>query len=80
MKILYRTWFSPMGNPGIIGLVVVENEITRERKAYIGQASGYDQVADEEYISKTGAKFTKAILAELTKQLEDRNCADESGR
>jgi len=62
MKIIDAMWFTQMASTGTIGLVVVEDEITGERKSYIGSASGLDATTDAEHIAQTGAKFYPSII------------------
>ena len=69
MKILYTYWFSDMMG-GQIGVVVGEDEITKERKAYIGIAGGQDQQADVEAISTRGQKLFPALLEEILRRLK----------
>ena len=71
MKILDRIWFTQMGNPKPIGIIVTQDKITGEKKAWIGLGYGQVQSRDEKYIAQTGASLTKATLTELTKWLED---------
>lgn len=72
MKIINSIWFTQMGREYLlIGIVVGRDEITKQKKLYIGVSCGLDQKADEKYIAETGAKLTKGMLAELTKWLED---------
>lgn len=69
MKVLRTYWFSDMMG-GQMGVVVGEDEITKERKAYIGIAGGSDQEADTERISTRGQKLLPAVLEEILRQLK----------
>ena len=63
MKITYDYWFSGMA--ALVGIVVGEDEITGECKAYIGVASGIDQEVDAKIVAQRGAKLPLAILDEI---------------
>lgn len=56
MKTIETLWFTGMS--GCIGIVVIEEDITGDRKAYIGPASGTDEKADTEQIISLGNKFS----------------------
>lgn len=62
MKIIGSVWFTAVNS---IGIVLGEDELTKERKAYIEVASGLNEKADAEHIAKHGAIFP----AEIAKQL-----------
>ncbi len=64
MKILKANWFTPMGNT-LIGIVYGEDEVTKEKKAYIGIGNGYDEKEDSEHIAETGAKFPADVAEKL---------------
>lgn len=68
MKVIDALWFT--NNDGCIGIVVVEEDITGKRKAYIGPASGTDEKADTEQVSAWGNKLTLTALQRITKQLK----------
>ncbi len=72
MKIIDATWFTQMASKNTIGIVVVEDEITGQRKSYIGAASGRDVEADMQHIVDTGAKFYPRYVNDFLK----RNGAD----
>lgn len=63
MKNTHDYWFS--GLVPLVGIVVGEDEITGEGKAYIGVAAGLDQVADAKHIAQRGAKLTLPVLDEI---------------
>ncbi len=56
MKILDTIWFTPMSGH-TLGIVMGEDEVTKERKAYIGVAEGYDEHTDTRIIADTGVKI-----------------------
>jgi len=75
MKTLGRTWFSQLGAPTIMGIVLVEfNEIEcraygidrGNRAAYIGSGAGGDtEEQDILHIVQTGAKFPVSVAEHL---------------
>lgn len=69
MKIKATHWFSPMGS-GIIGIVVGEDDVTGETKAYIGVGTGESAAVDSKRINEWGAKITPERAKELIKDLE----------
>ena len=56
MKVIDSLWFTNLD--GCIGIIVIEEDITGDRKAYIGPASGEDEKADTEKILAWGNKFS----------------------
>lgn len=63
MKVVEVQWFS---NPqGYIGIVIGEDNQTKERKAYISSVSGEDEAADTRYVLDWGAKFPLAMMQRL---------------
>lgn len=75
MKIIETLWFSSMY--GFIGIVLGEDAISGERKAYIGPHRGQDEKVDQEFIASGGAKFTRAhaeqLLAHFKKEEVDHD-------
>ena len=69
MKILADYWFTDMLG-GHIGLVIGEDEFTKERKAYIGTADGYSQAADIKKVSECGQKISASFIEGLLRWLE----------
>lgn len=56
MKILGSMWFTPMGNNGIIGIVIINNGF--ENRAYIGSvANPTTEINDAVDIASIGASF-----------------------
>lgn len=66
-KIVDKLWFTNM--KGTLGIVVLEEDITNERKAYIGVVSGNDEKADTEDIISWGNKFDVETLDRLEHHL-----------
>jgi len=56
MKIIETLWFS--GFKGTTGIVVVEEDTTKDRRAYIGVVSGRSVKADIDSIISFGSRFS----------------------
>ncbi len=56
MKIIETLWFNSFG--GTVGIVIVEEDNTKDRKAYIGSASGTNESADTDHIINFGLPFS----------------------
>jgi len=69
VKVLADYWFNDMRG-GIVGIVVGEDEVTGERKAYIGAVEGYNQAVDKESILDGGQKLPLSFLEGLVKWLK----------
>src|SRR3990167_35978 len=65
IKIINSIWFSCIGSDKTIGIVVLEDKLTGERKAYIGIANGYDKDTDIEHIIGTGARLHIKTVEEI---------------
>lgn len=63
MKFQSTLWFSSMA--GCYGIVMGEDEVTGEYKAYIGAAGGLDEEEDIEKISTWGAPVAPSQAAAL---------------
>lgn len=68
MKIIDSIWFSSFTHP-TIGIVFGQDEITGERKAYIGIGGGVDEARDDEHIAKTGAPFRAEVARIILERL-----------
>ena len=68
MKVLADYWFSDMYGD-TVGIVVAEDEVTKERKAYIGVGAGFNQEADKESILDGGQKLPISFLRSLLQDL-----------
>lgn len=68
-KILGDIWFSPaMYNPLMpnhIGIVLIETEVVKKKKAYIGCVAGHNREADIKWITDWGAPFPADIAEKL---------------
>jgi len=63
MKIIDDIWFTSfMAN---IGIVIGEDEVTGERKAYIGVGDGFHLEVDRQMIATHGAKLSPEIAARI---------------
>jgi hypothetical protein len=60
-KIVENLWFTELGSPRPIGIIVVENEVG-DRKAYIGTGMGGDEGLDSQRVAGNGAKLSKSTL------------------
>lgn len=56
MNIQDAIWFTELGGQ-CIGIVIGQDEVTGERKAYIGTGYGEDEGLDARFICANGAKF-----------------------
>lgn len=68
MKIIETLWFN--GFKGSVGIVVVEEDNTKDRKAYIGVISGENEKLDIDSIIGWGQPFTIDIAKRIVRLLE----------
>jgi len=68
MKVIDTIWFN--NRDGCIGIVVVEEDVTGDRKAYIGPASGTNGKRDTEAILAWGNKFSLETAARISYYLQ----------
>lgn len=68
MEIIDTVWFA---GKDCIGIVVGKDEITKERKGYIGVSKSGDEKADIEYIAKTGSKVNPVLLQGIVDKLNE---------
>jgi len=69
LKIKRPYWFT--GFFGTIGIVTGEDELTGQKKAYIGTALGFDENLDTHHIAKTGSPVYPTQLEEVLKDLKE---------
>lgn len=69
MKVLRSFWFSHMGETGTIGIVVGEDELTKERKAYLGTVSGNSEQMDTALILARGSPLSQETLQDILQLL-----------
>lgn len=70
MKVIEKLWFT--NNQGSIGIIVIEEDVTGDRKAYIGIGSGSDEGVDAEAILAWGNKFPLDTVLRLKHLLEKK--------
>jgi hypothetical protein len=68
MKILDDVWFASF-QFGAIGIVIGEDDVTGECKAYVGAGEGVSREDDIQSISTYGAKLTPEIAAKIASLL-----------
>ncbi len=68
MKIIDTIWLT--GMYGHVGIVLGEDAITGERKAYIGVHKGQDEVADREMVAAGGSKLAKEIAERIRRHFD----------
>jgi len=66
-KVVHHVWFG-----GTIGIVIVEDEYTKERRGYIGMGYGDDADADIKHIKERGSVVTLSMLKDVVKELEKK--------
>ena len=69
MKTIETLWLS--GITGTIAIVVGEDKITKERKAYAGKVNGYDENSDIEMIKTKGAPLEINDVKSLLKLMQN---------
>jgi len=70
MKIINTIWFSEYAKEKPIGIILGEDETTKEKKVYIGTGQGIDEGEDTGHIVSCGSKFPLAIAKEVYNFLE----------
>ncbi len=78
MKVIETLWFT--NKDGCIGIVIGEEDITGDRKAYIGPASGTDEKADNEQILAWGNKFSLDTAKRILYFLKGEDKKEEAKR
>lgn len=68
MKIIDTIWFT--GMYGFCGIVLGEDVITGERKAYLGVHRGRDEASDQAMIAEGGSKLTRETAALILKHFD----------
>jgi len=66
MKIIHSEWFT---GSNVIGIVVGEDYVTEDRKAYIGIGVGVDEEDDEKLIATMGVPVSKESLQKIIDKL-----------
>lgn len=75
MKVIDKLWFTNMD--GCIGIIIVEEDITGDRKAYIGFGKGHDAQADTERILAWGNTFSLDTVGRLQCHLKKQKIGGE---
>ena len=70
MKIIEEFWFTSFDD--CIGIVVIEEDVSGERKAYIGTASGTKEKEKASAIWAWGANFTYGTVLRLEHLLKPK--------
>lgn len=65
MKILKATWFTT-ANGELVGIVMGTDDVTGERKAYVGIGDGANEATDMQRIAETGGKLTPSVAQEVS--------------
>jgi hypothetical protein len=69
MKMIEKFWFSGLTT---VGIVIGEDERTKERKAYIGECSGGSEASDAKHILEYGAKVNPEQLENILAALKNK--------
>jgi hypothetical protein len=70
-EIIGSYWFN--GQLGNVGIVVVRDPLTKERKAYIGDATPATvEEADAEIIRESGAPVSRSVLKNIILLMEEK--------
>ena len=67
MKVIDTIWFSDLDGP--VGIVIVEDFVTQQRRAYIGRAGGLSHDADAQRILASGSRFHFATAMQIAHAL-----------
>jgi hypothetical protein len=67
MKVKGAYWFSGMNFH--IGIVVGEDEFTKEHKGYISTVPGLNEAEDMQHIADLGSPVSPAVMAEIGRYL-----------
>lgn len=67
MKVIEKLWFT--NNQGTIAIIIIEEDITRDRKAYIGIGKGKNEESDTQNIIAWGNKFSLEMAKYLVRSL-----------
>ncbi len=70
-KIVAKHWFTQGAAPHTFGVVVCHDDITGQRKAYIGSGLGIDEEDDAIHIQEYGAKINSEMLRLIADQIEN---------
>lgn len=76
MKVIDSLWFTNFD--GCIGIIVIEEDVTGDRKAYIGPASGKDEKTDTEKVLAWGNKFSIGTAERILHFLKGEDKKEEA--
>ncbi len=71
MKIIDDIWFT--GFQGIVGILIGEDDVTHERKAYVGIVSGKGLWKDVNAIAENGCPLTPEVAMKIAGLLNPSN-------
>jgi hypothetical protein len=69
MKIEQTLWFNEMSSTRPIGIVIGSDEVTGEKKAFIGTGDGISASGDAKHITEWGTKLKKHMIKEIYNQM-----------
>ena len=67
MKVIEKIWFTNI--KGTAGLVIIEEDVTHDRKGYIGVVDGEDEEADTQSLLAWGQKFSLRFAEDIARRL-----------
>jgi len=70
MKVIDTLWFTNM--KGTVGIVILEEDVTGDRKAYIGVVDGLNEQTDREALLAWGNKFSLDTVLRLRYLLTEK--------
>jgi len=71
MKPIRKNWIT-LRNGKVFGIIVGEDERTKERKAYFHEVSGLDEEADTKKVLQMGSPITVTLLEDIMDALQSR--------
>ncbi|GAI87289.1 unnamed protein product [marine sediment metagenome] len=67
MKVIDTLWFTNL--KGTAGIVILEEDVTGDRKAYIGVVDGLNEQTDREALLAWGNKFSLSTAEQIVQKL-----------
>ncbi len=71
MEIKKVLWFSGSNIPGVMGVVMGEDTLTKKKKAYMGMGTGLDDKIDQKVIAAHGTPVNVAVFQEIVDYLKE---------
>lgn len=68
-RIVDKVWFN--NSKGALGIIVIEEDITQKKKAYISAVEGRNEAIDTQNIIDYGSTFSLEVVKRLKHHLED---------